>query len=145
MMEPEQNRKNVSEKLLHYRRHLRVLEKAKDQDLDNEFIVSGIITKFIIQFELGWKVLKELLTYEGVSSAGSGSPREIIKQAFRFYPCIEEKVWLSMLAQRNNLSHIYDAQAARRLMETIIRDYIPAFQKLEDSILRRYHELLEPL
>ena len=128
-----------------YQSNLRVLETAKEQDFDNEFIVSGIIDKFFVQFELGWKVLKELLTYEGAASAGSGSPREIIKQAFRFYPCIEEDVWLSMLAQRNNLTHIYDAQAARRLMETIIRDYIPAFQKLEDSILRRYHELLETL
>ena len=128
-----------------YQSNLRVLETAKEQDLDNEFIVSGIIDKFFVQFELGWKVLKELLTYEGVASAGSGSPREIIKQAFRFYPCIEEDVWLSMLAQRNNLTQIYEAQAARRLMETIIRDYIPAFQKLEDSILRRYHELLETL
>ena len=128
-----------------YQSNLRVLETAKEQDLDNEFIVSGIIDKFFVQFELGWKVLKELLTYEGVASAGSGSPREIIKQAFRFYPCIEEDVWLSMLAQRNNLTQIYDAQAARRLMETIIRDYIPAFQKLEDSILRRYYELLETL
>ena len=128
-----------------YQSNLRVLETAKEQDLDNEFIVSGIIDKFFVQFELGWKVLKELLTYEGVASAGSGSPREIIKQAFRFYPCIEEDVWLSMLAQRKNLTHIYDAQAARRLMETIIREYIPAFQKLEDSILRRYHELLETL
>ena len=122
-----------------------MLETAKEQDLGNEFIVSGIIDKFFVQFELGWKVLKELLTYEGVASAGSGSPREIIKQAFRFYPCIEEDVWLSMLAQRNSLTHIYDAQAARRLMETIIRDYIPAFQKLEDGILHRYHELLETL
>ena len=128
-----------------YQSNLRVLETAKEQDLDNEFIVSGIIDKLFVQFELGWKVLKELLTYEGVASAGSGSPREIIKQAFRFYPCIEEDVWLSMLAQRKNLTHIYDAQAARRLMETIIRDYIPAFQKLEDSILSRYHELLETL
>ena len=128
-----------------YRSNLRVLETAQEQDLANEFIVSGIIDKFFIQFELGWKVLKELLTYEGVASAGSGSPREIIKQAFRFYPCIEEEVWLSMLAQRNNLTHIYDAQAARRLMETIILNYIPAFQKLEDSILHRYHELLETL
>ncbi|MBO5570613.1 MAG: nucleotidyltransferase substrate binding protein [Oscillospiraceae bacterium] len=128
-----------------YQSNLRVLETAKGQDLANEFIVSGIIDKFFVQFELGWKVLKELLTYEGVASAGSGSPREIIKQAYRFYPCIEEDVWLSMLAQRNSLTHIYDAQAARRLMETIIRDYIPAFQKLEDSILRRYGELLETL
>lgn len=128
-----------------FRSNLRVLETAQEQDLANEFIVSGIIDKFFVQFELGWKVLKELLTYEGVASTGSGSPREIIKQAFRFYPCIEEDVWLSMFAQRSNLTHIYDAQAAERLMETIIRDYIPAFQKLEDSILHRYHELLETL
>ena len=82
-----------------YQSNLRVLETAKEQDLDNEFIVSGIIDKFFVQFELGWKVLKELLTYEGAASAGSGSPREIIKQAFRFYPCIEEDVWLSMLTR----------------------------------------------
>lgn len=33
-----------------------VLAKAKDEDLENEFIISGIIDKFSIQFELGWKV-----------------------------------------------------------------------------------------
>ena len=41
--------------------HIDVLAKAKDEDLENEFIISGIIDKFSIQFELGWKVLKELL------------------------------------------------------------------------------------
>ena len=41
--------------------NLEVLKKAKYEDLDNEFIISGIIDKFFIQFELSWKVLKELL------------------------------------------------------------------------------------
>lgn len=41
--------------------NLCVLSRAKDEDLENEFIVSGIIDKFFIQFELGWKVLKEVL------------------------------------------------------------------------------------
>lgn len=56
---------------------------AKDRDTGNEFIISGIIDRFFIQFELGWKVLKELLSYEGVAAAKNGSPREIIKEALQ--------------------------------------------------------------
>lgn len=44
-----------------YVSNLRVFERAGQEDLDNEFIVSGIIDKFSIQFELGWKMLKELV------------------------------------------------------------------------------------
>ena len=65
-----------------FSRHLRVLAQAPLQDLENEFIISGIIDKFSIQFELGWKVLKELLRYEGQPIAASGSPRKIIKAAY---------------------------------------------------------------
>ena len=70
--------------------HLNVLERAKDEDISNEFIVSGIIDKFSIQFELGWKVLKELLKYEGNSVANTGSPREILKAAYFVYDFIDE-------------------------------------------------------
>ena len=38
-----------------YVSHLRVLERADKESMDNEFIISGIIDKFSIQFELGWK------------------------------------------------------------------------------------------
>ena len=57
-----------------YRKNLDVLRRSDQQDLNNEFIISGIIDKFSIQFELGWKVLKELLTYEGIDAAKTGSP-----------------------------------------------------------------------
>lgn len=56
-----------------YRKNLDVLRRSDQQDLNNEFIISGIIDKFSIQFELGWKVLKELLTYEGINAAKTGS------------------------------------------------------------------------
>ena len=42
--------------------HLQVLNRAHLEDLNNEFIVSGIIDKFFIQFELGWKALEEFLS-----------------------------------------------------------------------------------
>ena len=60
-------------KLDNYRKNLDVLRRSNQQDLNNEFIISGIIDKFSIQFELGWKVLKELLTYEGIDAAKTGS------------------------------------------------------------------------
>lgn len=50
----------TSTKFDNYITHLRVLERADQEKLDNEFIISGIIDKFSIQFELGWKMLKEL-------------------------------------------------------------------------------------
>ena len=96
-----------------YRKNLDVLRRSDQQDLNNEFIISGIIDKFSIQFELGWKVLKELLTYEGINAAKTGSPREIIKQAYQYYPCIEEDVWLDMLSQPT-IWHIFTMEMPRK-------------------------------
>ena len=90
-----------------YVSHLRILSRAFDEDLTNDFIVSGIIDKYYIQFELGWKVLKELLRYEGANQAATGSPREIIKTAYAYYDFIDESVWLGMLRDRNDTTHIY--------------------------------------
>ena len=96
-----------------YVRHLQVLCRAEQEDLTNEFIVSGIIDKFYIQFELGWKVLKELLRYEGANQAAMGSPREIIKTAYAYFHFMEEDVWLEMLRDRNDATHIYIEEAAQ--------------------------------
>ena len=60
---------------------LKTLSTASSQDLENEFVQSGVIDKFSLQFELGWKLLKELLAYEGDRTAATGSPRDIIKAA----------------------------------------------------------------
>ena len=128
-----------------YCAHLRVLSHAGEQDLENEFIISGIIDKFFIQFELGWKVLKELLLHEGIAAAKSGSPREIIKEAYRYYHSIDEKTWLSMLAQRNNIAHIYDKNAARTLVREILDTYLDAFIALQAELEQRYGEELRDL
>ena len=128
-----------------YISNLAVLEKAYGEDLENEFIISGIIDKFFVQFELGWKVLKELLRYEGKSIAASGSPREILKSAYQMYDFLSEDIWLSMLKDRNDMTHIYDGEAAGKLAGKILKEYIPEFQKLRAQILLRYKDILETL
>ena len=128
-----------------YKSNLAILSKANNEDLENEFIISGIIDKFFIQFELAWKVLKELLRYEGNSVANIGSPREIIKAAYAVYEFIDEKVWLSMLKQRNDMTHIYDGNVAKELVENIINEYIPTFHLMQREIEIRYQEIIETL
>ena len=128
-----------------YKSNLLVFSKAKDEDLENEFIISGIIDKFYIQFELAWKVLKELLRYEGNRVANTGSPREIIKAAYATYEFIDEEVWLSMLRERNNMTHVYNGEEARELVKKIIDQYIPTFCQLKEAIESQYSEILDTL
>ena len=128
-----------------YKSNLIVLSQAHNEDLENEFIISGIIDKFFIQFELAWKVLKELLRYEGSSIANTGSPREIIKASYAVYEFIDEKIWLSMLKERNDMTHIYDGNKAKELVAKIIGEYIPAFCCMQKEIENRYQGILDVL
>lgn len=128
-----------------YATHLRVLERADRERLDNEFIISGIIDKFFIQFELGWKMLKGLLAYEGSAAASTGSPRGIIKEAYAVYPFFDGETWLDMLKDRNDMTHIYDGNAAAELVERILKIYIPQFVKLENELKKQYGGILETI
>lgn len=128
-----------------YISNLKVLENADKEDLENEFVISGVIDKFFLQFELGWKVLKELLRYEGVSESNTGSPREIIKAAYKVYDYLDEDIWISMLRARNDMTHIYDGNAAKEMVEQILSAYIPEFQKLQQNILDAYGKQLESM
>ena len=125
-----------------YVSNLEILKRAENEDLENEFIISGIIYKFFVQFEFSWKVLKELLQYEGKRAAASGSPREILKAAYKVYDFIDEDIWLEMLKSRNDMTHIYDGEAAKRLVNSILHRYIPEYIKLRDRIFDKYENVL---
>lgn len=100
---------------------------APHQDLANEFVQEGIIGKFSLQFELGWKLLKALLAYEGDAQSATGSPRDIIKAAWRMFDFLDEDIWLNMLRDRDNTAHVYDADLASTLVQRIIDTCLPAF------------------
>lgn len=129
-------------KFENYAASLDVLSRASEQDLDNEFVQSGIIDKFSLQFELGWKLLKHLLAYEGEAIAAAGSPREILKASSAYYDFMDEETWLAMLRDRNNAAHTYDGDAAAALVDRIILDYVPEYERLRSGLLGRYGSLL---
>ncbi|KFI88027.1 nucleotidyltransferase [Bifidobacterium reuteri DSM 23975] len=118
------------------------LKPAPLQDLSNDFIQSGIIDKFELQFELGWKLLKALLAYEGDPVSASGSPRDVIKTAYQYYDFMDESLWLRMLRDRSDSAHIYDEDRAQRLVHTIIDSYIPEFERVDNGLTERYGTML---
>lgn len=121
-----------------YKANLSVLRQAPEQDLHNEFILSGIIDRFAMQFELSWKLLRKTLEYEGRLDAATGSPRGIIKAAYDAYDFLDEGIWLRMLDDRNAAEHVYDEALARRLVDDIIGTYIAAFDDLLANLERLY-------
>lgn len=131
-------------KYANYKSNLEVLRRAPEQDLENEFVQSGVIDKFSLQFELAWKLLRKTLEHEGMLDAPTGSPRGVIKSAYAVYDFIDEDLWLQMLADRNAAGHVYDSEMARRLIAHIIDDYIFVFDALLDNLESLYNaELLE--
>ncbi len=129
-------------KFENYASNLRVLARADKEDLNNEFVISGVIDKFSVQFELGWKLLKKLLAYEGSKASVTGSPRGIIKEAYAVYPFFDGDIWLDMLKDRNDMAHIYNGNAANDLVKRILEEYIPQFLKLEEELVRMYGDIL---
>lgn len=125
-----------------YASALVTLAKAPEQDLNNEFVLSGIIDKFSLQFELGWKLLKAVLAYEGQTVAATGSPRDIIKASYALFDFLDEDLWLSMLRDRNTITHVYDEAKERELVGAIIERYLPAFQQLKAGLEKRYGDWL---
>lgn len=121
-----------------YASALHSLRQAPSQDLSNEFIQSGIIDKFELQFELGWKLFKALLAYEGDPVSASGSPRDVIKTAYQYYDFMDESLWLRMLRDRNDSAHIYDESRAKQLVRTVIDEYIPEFERVNQGLVARY-------
>ena len=125
-----------------YSSALETLRQAKDQDLENEFVQDGVISKFSLRLDRSWKLMKELLKYEGDKTAATGSPREIIKAAYAYYDWMDEEIWLQMLRDRNDTAHIYDAALAERLVAAIIDRYIPEFERMGSNVAARYADIL---
>ena len=91
------------------------IEQAKDE-LDKD----GVIQRFEFTFELLWKALKIYLEYQGIIIK---TPRDSFVEAFRIDLISDEKIFLDMLEDRNNTSHIYDKETSEKIFNRIKKNY----------------------
>jgi len=91
------------------------ITQAKD-----ELGKDGVIQRFEFTFELLWKALKLYLEHQGIIVK---TPRDSFVEAFRVDLIGDEKIFLDMLEDRNNTSHIYDEETSEKIFNRIKNNY----------------------
>ena len=118
-------------RFLSFQNSLAALAEARQRDMSDSFVLSGTGAKFGITFELAWKVMKDILVqYYGITGFVTGSPREVLRQAFRA-ELIDAQEWMDMLRVRNELAHDYDESVIREYCKTIVGRYTDLFYEFE--------------
>lgn len=126
--------KSYTNRFNNLKKSLDNLLKAKNEDKSNILVLSGTIMIFNLTFDLAWKVIREVLKEEfGIIDFPSGSPKETLKRAASV-DLIQSEIWLDMLNDRNDLTHIYDSDLANEKFDKIIDSYIPIFEIFVNKI-----------
>ena len=90
---------------------------------------NSLIKCFEIAFELSWKALTDYLRDQGVKTE-QVSPRAIFRKGHSTGYLNDEKLWLDLLDDRNNMVHIYRESMANEVAELIINKYATAMNDL---------------
>lgn len=115
------------------------LAEAPDKPVFTDgYVLSGLLSKFKICFDVSWKLMKDILVGElGIVDFPKGSPREVIAISAYNGLIDDDEMWLEMLRLRNELSHIYDGDAAERAAHAVMDHYIVALANFEKDMQAR--------
>lgn len=106
------------------------LEEGINQTKD-ELDRDGVIQRFEFTFELLWKALKIYLEHKGIIVK---TPRDSFIEAFRINLISDEEVFLDMLEDRNNTTHIYDKVTSEKIFNHIKKSYKQEIIKVIDRL-----------
>ena len=109
------------------------LTNACERERYDYLELAGLIKTFEFSFELAWKVLKDLLFYEGHDVK---APRAVIRKSFEVDYIGESdcETLLDALNKRNLLSHAYVLDVAEEA-ETLIKErYHPVLLRLHQTL-----------
>ena len=102
------------------------------------FVIDATIKRFELTFEMAWKALKKFLFSEGQDCL---SPRDCLKKGFQFGYLDDEKAWLTILADRNLSSHLYDESEAESIYRRITERHIHSLRALKVKLREMLHDL----
>jgi len=125
-MNDDPDKKKVETDINNFENALNALEESVSVKELSELERDGMIQRFEFVFELLWKSLKHALEKEGIRA---NSPKSAISGAYHAQWISDEKLWLSILKDRNSTTHVYDREMAVKISERI-RVYTPEIRKL---------------
>ena len=73
----------------------------------NTVVLTGLVGLYEICFEQSWKMMKEILEIHGYEEGATGSPKIILRTAYKAGMIKDEENWLRALQERNNVDTFY--------------------------------------
>lgn len=124
------------QRFANYQLALSQLEDACQKTSYTPLELAGLAQTFMFTFELAWKVLKDVLFYEG---SQVGTPRMVIRQSFEAHYLSEDdcESFLDALENRNVLAHTYHKDFATQSERLIKQQYFPMLLRLRDTLNRK--------
>ena len=94
-------------------------------------VLTGLVGLYEICFEQSWKMMKEILASHGYEGPETGSPKNILKNAYGAGMIHDEELWLKGLEARNNVSHAYNRDVAYAIIDMTKERFYDMFVQLK--------------
>ena len=98
------------------------------EESENELYQMALVQSFEFSFELGWKTIKDYLSYSGIKKISL--PREVIKQGFHHHIILDGQMWIDMMENRNLMAHTYSEKNAQKAVAKISQEYHSGIKQL---------------
>jgi nucleotidyltransferase substrate binding protein (TIGR01987 family) len=102
----------------------------------SELEKAGMVQRFELAWELGWKLLADLLT-EDLAPPEALTPGSTIRAAFAAGLITDAEEWMAMGKLRNQLSHTYNQAIRDEGLALIESRFVACLAALEQNELRR--------
>ena len=79
-------------------------------------------------------MMKEILELHGYEESSTGSPKMILKTAFRAGMIQDEGLWMRALQERNNVTHSYNREIALGIVALAKNEFYQMFCELKREI-----------
>ena len=109
-----------------------ITESDKKVDDLSELEMEGLIQRFEYTFELGWKVLQDLLKYKGYEFVQG--PNGTLQKAFEDGMITDHDGWRRMAKARVTTSHTYNEGDAIEIVRNIYKEYSYLLQRLDNRL-----------
>ena len=97
-------------------------------------VITGLVGLYEICFEQSWKMMKEILEIHGYAEGATGSPKIILKTAYKAGMIRDEEQWLRALQARNNVTYSYNRKIASGIIADAKEEFYQMFCELKTEI-----------
>lgn len=119
----------MKEIIISFEKALQRLEEILEKE-DTEINRDAAIQRFEFTIELAWKSAQKFLREEEIICR---SPKECLKEAFKFGLIKDDSHWFDMLKDRNLTTHTYDETTAREIYDRL-PEYFEVLKDLQSGL-----------